>query len=202
MQDERTKGYDHELAVTRAPSPDPLEDAQGAILQAQVLSVAWELAGDGHDIEPSYGVRSAESIVVVRGEIDHLLALKDTVEDRYGHELPDLEETKDRVEAGIDGCVVEASAFRDPGNNGGLKNEVIGELEEWASEAGDISHEIEKSGGNGEESSAYASRAERIGELIGRVRAAGVVEYSRQPPTRAAAKNGTDGVGADKGGGR
>lgn len=82
-----------------------------------------------------------------------------------------------RLETDIDGYVVEGSAFREPDDAGGLKAEVLGELEEWASEAEDISQEIEKSGGGEEESSAYGSRSERIGELMGRVRAARVVEY-------------------------
>lgn len=92
MPAEREERYDHGLTVTRAPSDDPLADAQGAILQAQVLSVARELVGYGHDVEPSYRAEGAESVLVVRGEIDHLQILKDTVEDRYGHELADVEE--------------------------------------------------------------------------------------------------------------
>ena len=82
----------YEIRVSREPSADFLEEAQGAILQAQVESVARELAAE-HGLTVTSHARSGQPTIIV-GALDPepLGILADTVGLRYGHELPDVQE--------------------------------------------------------------------------------------------------------------
>jgi hypothetical protein len=69
-----------------------------------------------------------------------------------------------------------------PGDQGrSLKDEVVAELEAWASELGEIEHEIEKTPwGTDEEASGYADHAARVSDLAHKVRETAIVAPLRE----------------------
>lgn len=82
----------YELRVSREPSADFLAEAEGSILQAQVESVARELASE-HGLTVACHARGGEPTVVVSAsDPEPLWVVADTVMLRYGHELPDIQE--------------------------------------------------------------------------------------------------------------
>ncbi|MGF1473164.1 MAG: hypothetical protein ACFB50_15680 [Rubrobacteraceae bacterium] len=92
-----TQEVNYELRISRGPSADFLEDAQGAILQAQVESVARELAAE-HGLTVVCHARAGEpTIIVGAADPEPLGILAETVELRYGHELPDVQEAPPRT---------------------------------------------------------------------------------------------------------
>ena len=83
----------YRTTISRNPSLDFLEEMQGALFQAQVLSVANELFGP---FGPVQAVTSfAEGVVrlvLTAPDPEHLADLSETVMLRYGQELPEPEE--------------------------------------------------------------------------------------------------------------
>lgn len=82
----------YELCISRQPSHDFLEDAQGAVLQAQVEAIARELATDYALRVYTHTHASQPTLLVRAPDPEPLHVLADTVMLRYGHELPDLRE--------------------------------------------------------------------------------------------------------------
>lgn len=83
----------YRTTVSRRPSLDFLENAQGAILQAQVLAVAGEMFGPLGPVTASTGIEEGEvRLVLTAQDPVHLADLAETVMLRYGLELPEHEE--------------------------------------------------------------------------------------------------------------
>ena len=83
----------YRTTVSRQPSLNFLEDAQGAILQAQVFSVANEMFGPFGPVTATTSIEEGEvRLVLVAPDPVHLTDLAETVMLRYGHELPEPEE--------------------------------------------------------------------------------------------------------------
>ena len=83
----------YRTTVSRQPSLDFLEDAQGAILQAQVFSVANEMFGPFGPVTATTRIEEGEvRLVLTAPDPEHLADLAETVMLRHGHELPDHEE--------------------------------------------------------------------------------------------------------------
>lgn len=59
-----------------------------------------------------------------------------------------------------------------------LKSEILGELAAWSAECSDIAREILKAGGSAEEAAGYESRAEKVDDLVGRMKTAAMAERS------------------------
>ncbi len=91
----------YRTTIARAPSTDFLEDAHGAILQAQVLAVAQEMSGTLCPIEAVTRIEEGEvRLILSAPDPAHLHDLSDAVMVRYGHELPDEEEVPSFAGAG------------------------------------------------------------------------------------------------------
>lgn len=83
----------YRTTISRAPSLDPLEDAQGAVLQAQVLSVANEILGRFGPVDAVTSIEEGEvRLALSASDPAYLQELAETVTLRYGHELPEPEE--------------------------------------------------------------------------------------------------------------
>ena len=83
----------YRTTISRAPSLDPLEDAQGAVLQAQVLSVADEIFGRFGPVDAVTSIEEGEvRLVFSAPDPAYLQELAETVMLRYGHELPEPQE--------------------------------------------------------------------------------------------------------------
>ena len=83
----------YRTTISRAPSLDPLEDAQGAVLQAQVVAVANDIFGRYGPVDVVTTIEEGEvRLVVLAPDPTYLQELAETVTLRYGHELPEHEE--------------------------------------------------------------------------------------------------------------
>lgn len=88
----------YELKITREPSAYPVEDAQGALLQAQVLALARKLCEEGFEVGFYYRVEGTSSVFHARAtDPDHLHLLADVAKTRYGYELPSVTEVEGTV---------------------------------------------------------------------------------------------------------
>ena len=83
----------YRTTISRAPSLDPLEDAQGAVLQAQALSVANEILGRFGPVDAVTSIEEGEvRLALSASDPAYLQELAETVTLRYGHKLPEPEE--------------------------------------------------------------------------------------------------------------
>ena len=83
----------YRTTIARNPSLDFLEEMQGALLQAQVLSVANELFGPFGPVQAVTSFAEGEvRLVLTAPDPAHLADLSEAVMLRYGQELPEPEE--------------------------------------------------------------------------------------------------------------
>lgn len=88
----------YRTTVARAPSLDFLEELQGALFQAQVLSVVGELFGPSGPVEAVTSIEEGEvRLVLTAPDPGHLADLAETVMLRYGQELPEPQEASPRA---------------------------------------------------------------------------------------------------------
>ena len=83
----------YRTTIARTPSLDFLEEMQGTLFQAQVLSVANEMFGPLCPVEAVTSLVEGEvQLVLTAPDPEHLADLSETVMLRYGQELPEPEE--------------------------------------------------------------------------------------------------------------
>lgn len=80
----------YEVELSREPSTDFLEDARGAILQAQIEQLALDLRAEGHDLSISYRFGPGTiHLVVSSPDPAELDRFAHTAMSSQGYELPD-----------------------------------------------------------------------------------------------------------------